>query len=98
MKKREIIEIVNELRNYSTEEEWFEFKENQYNEKGIGEYISSLSNSAAMDGYKTINNQSTGGSTMTTKYIIVIDPMDRSEKAVLWNANNIFGYMRIFIG
>lgn len=50
MKKSAIIEIVNELRDYSTEEEWFEFKENWYNEKGIGEYISSLSNSAAMVG------------------------------------------------
>lgn len=50
MKKSEIIAIVNDLRNYSTEEEWFEFKENWYNEKGIGEYISSLSNSAAMVG------------------------------------------------
>lgn len=30
--------------------EWFEFKENWYNANGIGEYISSLSNAAAMAG------------------------------------------------
>lgn len=41
--------IVNNLRAYDTEREWFEFKENWFNAKGIGEYISALSNSAAYD-------------------------------------------------
>ena len=43
-------ELINELREYPVEEEWFEFKENWYSETGIGEYISSMSNSAAMAG------------------------------------------------
>ncbi|WP_373604441.1 RNA-binding domain-containing protein [Succinivibrio dextrinosolvens] len=33
-----------------SEEEWFEFKENWYSSKDIGDYISSLSNAAAMSG------------------------------------------------
>lgn len=41
---------INELRAYPAEEEWFEFKENWYNETGIAEYISALSNAAAMHG------------------------------------------------
>ena len=43
-------EIVRELTAHPAEEEWFEFKENWYDAHGIGEYISSLSNSAAMEG------------------------------------------------
>lgn len=42
--------VVRELTEYTTEEEWFEFKENWYEENGIGEYISSLSNVAALLG------------------------------------------------
>lgn len=42
--------IVKELTEYATEEEWFEFKENWYEENGIGEYISSMSNVAALLG------------------------------------------------
>ena len=41
---------INELRTYPAEEEWFEFKDNWYNETGIAEYISALSNAAAMHG------------------------------------------------
>lgn len=41
-----------ELISYPTEREWFEFKENWYEAKGIGEYISSLSNAAALFGEK----------------------------------------------
>ncbi len=41
---------INELRAYPAEEEWFEFKDNWYNETGIAEYISALSNAAAMHG------------------------------------------------
>ncbi len=42
--------VVKELIAYTSEEEWFEFKENWYEEAGIGEYISSMSNVAAMLG------------------------------------------------
>lgn len=44
--------IICELVSYPSEREWFEFKENWYEAKGIGEYISSLSNAAALSGEK----------------------------------------------
>ncbi len=47
---QEIEKIVTELQAYSSEEEWFEFKENWFGEAGIGEYISAMSNAAAMLG------------------------------------------------
>lgn len=46
--QKKILELV----SYPTEREWFEFKENWYEAKGIGEYISSLSNAAALLGEK----------------------------------------------
>jgi len=42
--------IIKELIEYPTEANWFEFKENWYEPNGIGEYISSLSNAAALEG------------------------------------------------
>lgn len=42
--------IVQSLLSSASEEEWYEFKENWYDAVGIGEYISSLSNAAAMCG------------------------------------------------
>ncbi|MEA2031617.1 MAG: ATP-binding protein [candidate division Zixibacteria bacterium] len=42
--------LVNELRNLSRETEWVEFKHNNDNPDEIGEYISSLSNSATLHG------------------------------------------------
>lgn len=42
--------IVKELIEYPTEANWFEFKEDWYEPNGIGEYISSLSNAAALEG------------------------------------------------
>lgn len=42
--------IVKELIAYPTEANWFEFKENWCEPYGIGEYISSLSNAAALEG------------------------------------------------
>lgn len=45
-----LIAIVNELRAYETEKEWFEFKENWFEPKELGEYISAMSNSAAYVG------------------------------------------------
>lgn len=47
-----IISIIEELRAYDTEREWFEFKENWFNSNELGEYISALANSAAIDGKK----------------------------------------------
>ncbi len=41
--------IVESLLEYS-EEEWLEFKENWFEAHGIGEYISALSNAAAIKG------------------------------------------------
>ena len=40
--------IINEARNNTTELPWIEFKENYADPQGIGEYISSLSNTAAL--------------------------------------------------
>ena len=42
--------IIKQLISYKSEHEWFEFKENWYDANGIGEYISSLSNTAALLG------------------------------------------------
>ncbi|WP_281071197.1 hypothetical protein [Succinivibrio dextrinosolvens] len=38
--------IVKNLIDRESEEEWFEFKENWYSAKDIGDYISSLSNAS----------------------------------------------------
>ena len=43
-------EIINECLSYDTEREWFEFKENWFEKDQLGEYISALSNSAAILG------------------------------------------------
>ena len=48
----EIKDIINELRGYDSEREWFEFKENWFVANELGEYVSALSNSAAIDGKK----------------------------------------------
>lgn len=45
-------EIVEELREYDSEREWFEFKENWFKADELGEYISALSNSATIAGKK----------------------------------------------
>ena len=42
--------LVKRLISYSAEEDWFEFKDSWYDAIGIGEYISSMSNAAAMCG------------------------------------------------
>ena len=47
-----IKEIINECRSYEDEREWFEFKENAFLIDHVGEYISALSNSAAVLGRK----------------------------------------------
>lgn len=42
------VEIIKKAVNLSTEEEWIEFKENWFEAHGVGEYISALSNAAAL--------------------------------------------------
>ena len=44
--------IINEYRLYETEVEWLEFKVNWFHADELGEYISSMSNSAALMGRK----------------------------------------------
>lgn len=41
---------VRELIAYPNERNWFEFKENWYEPSALGEYISSMSNAAALEG------------------------------------------------
>ena len=45
-------EIIEELLKYDSEREWFVFKENWFKADELGEYISALSNSAAIVGKK----------------------------------------------
>lgn len=47
---QDIRAIVNDLRSFEKEAEWFEFKENWYEPDALGEYISALSNAAAFIG------------------------------------------------
>ena len=42
--------IVKQLIGLPTERDWFEFKENWFDANGIGEYISYLSTTAALNG------------------------------------------------
>ena len=42
--------LIRELCKLPTETEWVEFKENNFDPKDIGEYISALANSAALEG------------------------------------------------
>lgn len=46
----DLTSVVSELRSYSFEKEWFEFKENWLQPVQLGEYVSAISNSAAMLG------------------------------------------------
>lgn len=50
--KNALHELLDELRSYDTEREWFEFKENWFDQTQLGQYISALSNSAAIEGRK----------------------------------------------
>ena len=45
-----LIAVVKDLISHKHEEEWFEFKENWFDPHAIGEYISALSNAAALQG------------------------------------------------
>ncbi len=44
--------LLNELFQFSKEREWFEYKENWFQPVALGEYVSALSNSAALVGKK----------------------------------------------
>ena len=46
----ELKSIVKKLITHKHEEEWFEFKENWFESHALGEYISAMSNAAAMVG------------------------------------------------
>ncbi len=46
----DVRKIIEELCSYDSEREWFEFKENWYIPSELGEYISAISNSAALMG------------------------------------------------
>lgn len=45
-----LVGLVAELRKLPTETEWVEFKENNDNPQEVGEYLSALSNTAALCG------------------------------------------------
>ena len=45
-----LTEILEDLISHDYEEDWFEFKENWYEPHALGEYISGMSNAAAMAG------------------------------------------------
>lgn len=47
---RDILNLVKNLCAYETEREWFEFKVNWFEPVQLGEYISAISNSAALEG------------------------------------------------
>ena len=49
---KDLVKLINELRSYDTEREWFEFKTNWFEPYTLGEYISALANSAAYYGRK----------------------------------------------
>ena len=42
--------VINDLRTFEYEAEWFEFKENWFDADQLGQYISALSNAAAFTG------------------------------------------------
>ena len=48
MNNSDCIDLINNLRGYSTEMEWFEFKRNNVDSQQIGEYLSALANSACL--------------------------------------------------
>lgn len=50
--KNKLHELIKELCAYDAEREWFEFKENWFDQTQLGQYISALSNSAAIEGRK----------------------------------------------
>ena len=51
--KTNLIELLDDLVSRDYEEDWFEFKENWFEPHELGEYISGMSNAAAMVGQET---------------------------------------------
>lgn len=49
MTESELISLIDTLRAFPTEQEWFEFKENRYTPEELGEYISALANAACLN-------------------------------------------------
>jgi ATP-dependent DNA helicase RecG len=49
MTEFELTRLVDSLRAYASELEWFEFKENRYTPEELGEYISALANAACLN-------------------------------------------------
>ncbi len=48
MKPKDLVALVDRLRSYPTEMEWFELKVNRYVPQEIGQYLSALANSACL--------------------------------------------------
>lgn len=48
----DLVPIIRDLIAHKHEEEWFEFKQNWFEPHALGEYISALSNAAALQGRK----------------------------------------------
>ena len=78
-----LVGLVNELRKLPAETGWVEFKENAANPEDIGEYLSALSNSAALNGKanayliwgkerSTRNTCRSGPETTCDSYLMVI--------------------------
>lgn len=44
-----LVELIEYLRKFPKETDWLEFKTNYYNPEDIGQYISALSNAAALN-------------------------------------------------
>ena len=49
MNETELVALIDSLRAFTSEQEWFEFKENRYTPEELGEYISALANSACLN-------------------------------------------------
>lgn len=49
MTESELVTLIDKLCSYSSEQEWFEFKENRYSTEELGQYISALANSACIN-------------------------------------------------
>lgn len=52
----DLTELVKRLIVNNTEEEWYEFKDSWFDPVGLAEYISSMSNVAALMGKENLNS------------------------------------------
>ncbi len=96
--------VVKELISYPTEANWFEFKQNWYEPMGVGEYISSLSNAAALEGQAYgylvwgVNNEShkITGTEFDYRVDVKNEPLEHFLARQLVPDNN-FSFHEIFI-